>query len=129
MSADNRLRPVKTYVDESQRAEWQAAAERLDMSQSEFVASMVQAGRREFGIDDLDSNPDSPASVDANPRGDALETVLLEYLEEETLGWDALLERLEHDLETALEELQSADRIRHSPREGGYVLREDEDGE
>jgi hypothetical protein len=128
MSADNRSRAVKTYVDEAQQAEWQAAADRLDMSQSEFVATMVQAGRREFGLEELDSNPGSSAPVDADPRGNALETVVLECLDDGAKDWDALSEHLEHELESAMQDLQSADRIRHSPREGGYVLQEDDDG-
>jgi hypothetical protein len=129
MSTDNRSRPVKTYVDDAQKDEWQEAADRLDMSQSEFVATMVQAGRREFGLEDLEEKSGSSQSVDVDPRGNALETVLLEHLSDGPLAWDALVERLEADLEEALQELQSADRIRHSPREGGYVRREDEDGE
>jgi len=129
MSSDKRSRPVKTYVDETQQAEWQVAADRLDMSQSEFVATMVQAGRREFGLEELDSKPDSSAPVDPDPRGNALETVVIEYLQEGAKDWDALSAQLEHDLESALEGLQSTDRIRHSPREGGYVLQEGDDGQ
>ncbi|MFT4957036.1 MAG: hypothetical protein ACI9EZ_000344, partial [Halobacteriales archaeon] len=44
---------VKTYVPAYQKALWQRQAETLEMSQSEFVRTMVQAGRRGFdGFED-----------------------------------------------------------------------------
>jgi len=46
MSDDRRS--VKTYVPEDQKAIWQDHADDLGMSQSEFVRTMVQAGRRGF---------------------------------------------------------------------------------
>ena len=40
---------VRTYVPAYQKSEWESHADELDMSQSEFVRTMVQAGRTRFG--------------------------------------------------------------------------------
>jgi len=41
--------PVTTYVDETTKTIWRKHAENLGMSMSEFVESMVNAGRTEYG--------------------------------------------------------------------------------
>ncbi|GAA0200481.1 DUF5805 domain-containing protein [Haladaptatus pallidirubidus] len=113
---------VKTYIPEYQKDEWRSHADELDMSQSEFVRTMVQAGRRGFEI-----NPAQTSEGGSNPRGDELKTRLLETLaSEEKMSWDELVERLagnfEDRLENALNELQSANRVQYSGRHGGYTL-------
>lgn len=131
---------VRTYVPESQRAIWDEHAEELDMSRSEFIRTMVQAGRRGFdprsyaseppkdgvsemaGADNTESNggslPDSPAN--------ALDDRILQLLDEtEYLSWDGLFDALTDDIEQRLDEslqrLQSDNKIQHSGRSGGYV--------
>jgi len=125
---------VKTYVPEYQKETWQAHADDLDMSQSEFLRSMVQAGRRVVDADgdrSLNTEPKSaseePGSPASNPGGQGLETRVLELLE--TAGptdWaellDALSEELETKLEACLDDLQQANRIQYSGRDGGYTL-------
>lgn len=119
---DTERAAVKTYVPAYQKSEWQAHAERLGMTQSEFVRTMVQAGRTEFDVD-----PAEPRTSDGDPRGQALEDRVLEILS--TAGpqsWEelssAVTEAIGDDLDDALTALQEANRITHSGRAGGYTL-------
>ena len=126
---------VKTYVPTYQKEEWQRHAERLDMSQSEFVRTMVQAGRRDFevpapGGDSTASDGEGEAETSAL---DLESQVAAALAPGEYRSWDDLVTRLTDDVEArlddALQSLQSADRIRYSGREGGYTFVEDSDGE
>lgn len=109
---------VKTYVPPTQKTQWQAHAEELDMSQSEFVRTMVQAGRR--GFEGLETE-----SSDADPGGRDLEAAVLGALAEGPKSFDELLatitDDIEAELDSTLQELQSAGRVRYSGRAGGYV--------
>ena len=114
---------VVTYVSAQQKAEWAEHAAELDMSQAEFVRTMVQAGRRDFT---LVTESVEPTSTTADPRGDDLETRVLEALEANgSLSWEQLVETLSGDfedrLESCLDGLQADDRIRYSGRNGGYT--------
>ncbi|WP_232688478.1 DUF5805 domain-containing protein [Halobacterium zhouii] len=116
---------VKTYVPPDQKQQWTEHAEDLDMSQSEFLRTMVQAGRRDF-LSDVEEG----GSPDANPRGGGLEDRVLESLSaDEVVTWDELVATVSGDLEDRLDEtiqsLTEAGQIRHDPREGGYTLPED----
>lgn len=133
---------VRTYIPAYQREEWDDHAEELGMSRSEFVRTMVQAGRRGFGNSDPDTH--SPAAVnhgtasgepattpssDANPEGSSMEDRVVAVLQStEYLSWDELLEAvaddIEAELEGALQELQSGGRVTYSGRNGGYTLDE-----
>ena len=120
-------RTVKTYVPEYQKEIWKQEASELDMSQSEFVRSMVQAGRGNFDVDPVETG-----SVDATPRGERLKTEVLSALSTEgPLSYKELLEQLiadfESELEAVLTELQADNRIQHSGRDGGYRVLEDQD--
>lgn len=128
---------VRTYVPAYQKEIWQAHAEELDMSQSEYVRTMVQAGRSGFESPETDcgsgdgeeNTPEEPGSTDPTPRVQALEDRVLAVLRDGGhYEWDALLAELTDDIEQRLEEtlqeLQSADRVRYSGRHGGYVLDE-----
>lgn len=127
-SIDKSRKSVKTYVPAYQKEEWQSHAEELDMSQSEFVRTMVQAGRRGF-----EPNNEEPDSPDPDPGGNGLETQVLELLLDDTYSWDELLETVSNDIESrlddALEELQARNRIRYSGRHGGYTIVGDSDGD
>ncbi len=116
---------VKTYVPAYQRDVWADHADRLGMSQSEFVRTMVQAGRRDFQVD-----PEEPGSQDDTPRGEGLEDRILDALESEgVLDFDELVETLAADLEDRLDEametLQAENRVQHRGREGGYAVVEE----
>jgi hypothetical protein len=113
---------VSTYVPPEQKQEWKTHAEELDMTQSEFVRTMVQAGRRDFTVGREDTQ-----TPDATPGGDGLKDAVLEILQREGhLGWDelvaALTESIEDDVEEVLDELQNENQVRYSGRDGGYSL-------
>jgi len=111
---------VKTYVPRYQKEEWRSRAADLDMSQSEFVRTMVQAGKREFDI------PEEDRSGGATPSGDGLKEQVLDAIGSNgPLEWQDLVAELIDDFETQLEEslqeLQRENRVQHSGRKG-YTL-------
>ena len=123
---------VKTYVPAYQKDEWREHAEALDMSQSEFVRTMVQAGRRGF-LEEEESDERSPgenSSIDtATDEGsrDALEERVESVLTTgEYYSWDDLLtaitDNIEDRLEETLADLQEQNIVRYSGRNGGYTL-------
>jgi hypothetical protein len=117
---------VQTYVPAYQRDAWEEHAEELGMTRSEFVRTMVQAGRRGFTLDDGGETAESSSSA-SNPQGERTQEVVVERLAEEgPLGWDQLLDRLARDVEDrldgALTALQDENRVQYSGRDGGYVL-------
>ncbi|AEM56863.1 hypothetical protein HISP_06385 [Haloarcula hispanica N601] len=134
MSSDSERTTVRTYIPAYQKEQWQAHAEELDMSQSEFVRTMVQAGRSGFEpvasetteSDAAESESEEPRSPDATPGGDGLEDRVREILADgDYYEWDDLLAELTDDIEERLEEtlqeLQSNNEVQYSGRHGGYV--------
>ena len=123
MSDDRRS--VKTYVPADQKAIWQDHADELGMSQSEFVRTMVQAGRRGFSIEG-DSNPAEPDPSGSDPGGNGLERRVEAALADGVLSWNALVDAVfddfEGQLEDTLDSLQDQNRVRYNGREGGYTL-------
>jgi hypothetical protein len=121
---------VKTYVPAYQREEWDDHADRLDMSRSEFVRSMVQAGRSGF------EEPAAGVASSAGPQGSdgengapAIDERILSILQtRDHADWENLLDSLTTDfedrLEDALQSLQDEGRVRYSGRDGGYRLDE-----
>ena len=123
MSDDRRS--VKTYVPADQKEAWQAHADELGMSQSEFVRTMVQAGRRGFSTAEP-SNPVQPSSEGSDPGGDGLERQVKRVLAEDPHSWEELVDAVvgdfEDQLEDALDSLQDRNRVRYNGRNGGYTL-------
>lgn len=123
MSDDRRS--VKTYVPADQKDRWQDHADELGMSQSEFVRTMVQAGRRGFSLSDSE-NPVEPDPSGSDPGGDSLEARVEAALADGPLSWEALTEAVvgdfEDQLEDALDALQDRNRVRYNGRKGGYTL-------
>lgn len=124
---------VKTYVPAYQKEEWHEHADELDMALSEFVRSMVQAGRRGFETSvgsDPDDSPEEPAPPESTPGGDALETVVLEAVREQPREFDELVdvvaEDLRHDLDATLAELEGRNLVEHDRLDGGYAVVDDE---
>jgi hypothetical protein len=129
---------VKTYVPSYQREEWDAHADDLEMSRSEFVRSMVQAGRRGFGgpadgVEGPDSDveaetpDDDPETAKADTTERPFEAKILEALStSDYLGWDELVTAvtsdIEADLETTLQELQTENVVVYSGPNGGYTI-------
>ena len=126
MAANSDRVAVKTYVPRYQKDAWQEQAAEMNMSQSEFVRSMVQAGRRGF-----DPDPEETGSGDATPGGEGLEDRVLDVLSTGgPLEWDELVSELidgfEDELEDALGGLQEENRVQYSGRRGGYAVTDDE---
>jgi hypothetical protein len=122
---------VRTYLPEYQKAEWEEHAEELGMSRSEFVRAMVQAGRRGFLDNGSPSTDPRGNGPETDSDGSELEPAVVDVLRDEgPLGWESLLAELTDDVEERLDEtlqdLQEADRIRYSGRDGGYTLVDDE---
>lgn len=112
---------VKTYVPAYQKAEWKRHADALGMSQSEFVRTMVQAGRRGFDLEPSEPRASTPSG------GAEIEDGVVEILSaHDHLSWDQLAERLAGDFEDRLEEalgrLQDENRVQYSGRRGGYTV-------
>jgi hypothetical protein len=139
---DTERTSVKTYIPVYQRDEWERHAEQLDMSRSEFIRTMVQAGRRSF--DGQQGSPVEPAE-DESPTGATenaesslaqeltdqheLDELIVETLSvDESLSWDELLAALTDDiedrLEASLQRLQQDNVVQYSGRDGGYTLLE-----
>ena len=115
---------VKTYVPAEQKEVWRDHADELDMSLSEFVRTMIQAGRKGF-VPTESAGDEEPASEPSDPRGRDLETRVHAVLESGPLSWDELVEAVvgdvEDELEATLESLQERNHVRYSGRDGGYV--------
>ena len=128
MAAEDRA-AVKTYVPAYQKEEWERHAEQLDMSQSEFVRTMVQAGRSDIEMPSPQREHQpvtKPSERSAIDDGDLQSTITRELAADEATDWDTLVERivgdLEDDIEAALEELQQSNQVFYSGRKGGYLL-------
>lgn len=122
---------VRTYVPRYQRELWDDHAEELDMSRSEYVRTMVQAGRRGFLDEGEDATGIEPSDGDGGEpaAGADLESSVVAALSTGAYrSWDELLAAVNDDvedrLETTLQELQDEGRVRHSGRNGGYTLDE-----
>lgn len=138
MAEDGSRVSVQTYVTPTQRETWRTEAAELDMSNAEYVRTMVQAGRRGFdlntsveGSDTTSKEAAEPQSLDTTPGVDGLKDRVIGVLRNsEFADWDALLagvtDDIEERLERTLDELQSEDRIRYSGRHGGYTVVDDE---
>lgn len=117
---------VKTYVPGYQKERWSEHADELDMSMSEFVRTMVQAGRRGFS-----AYPEEPDPADESPRGFDIKTVVQDILREGPNTWDDILalvtEEIEGPLEEVLTELQADNRVEVRPRTGEYTLLSDDE--
>lgn len=118
---------VRTYVPRYQKKAWAEEAEGMNMSQSEYVRSMVQAGRRGFAFEDGGHATPEDDTGTPGAEGGELEPRVLELLAAgDPLDWDELVEGLTGDIETRLEDtlanLQSEGRVIYAGRQGGYVV-------
>lgn len=125
---------IQTYVPAYQKSEWEREADEMDMSLSEFVRTMVQAGRSDLELAEPDrgevaddTEPRGGPSSDRDPRGESLEDRVLSELSEGSYSdWDDLLAAVTDDvesrLESTLQSLQEDNRVTYSGRHGGYTL-------
>ncbi|WP_396612533.1 DUF5805 domain-containing protein [Haloferax sp. S1W] len=146
MSDEGDRATVQTYVPSHQKDIWKEHADQLGMSQSEFVRTMVQAGRANFDVpvrgDEAGTTPGVDGAKTALQNGDsnheegsrnngALSDRVIDALATESYqSWDDLVstltENIEDRLESTLQELQSSGRVVYSGRHGGYTLAEDD---
>ncbi|MFA1611334.1 DUF5805 domain-containing protein [Halobellus rubicundus] len=138
--SDTERTTVMTYVPAYQKERWATHAEELGMSQSEFVRTMVQAGRRDFEVpslttdgDEADSGASTPESDRTNDPEDGFERRVKRVLSaSEYRSWDELLAELTDDIEdrldATLQELQASNAVQYSGRHGGYTLAESAEG-
>ncbi|MFB6110171.1 MAG: DUF5805 domain-containing protein [Halodesulfurarchaeum sp.] len=121
---DTTREAITTYVPAYQKAEWRDHASELEMTQAEYVRTMVQAGRNV-----IDGTADSSQSSGSTPRGNVEETVLQALESAGPLSWTELVEaatdELESQLEDAVVSLQKRGRIEHRPRDGTYTLQDE----
>ncbi|UWG47993.1 Uncharacterized protein HSRCO_1714 [Halanaeroarchaeum sp. HSR-CO] len=134
---DSERSVVTTYVPAYQKEQWQSHADELGMSQSEFVKTMVQAGRRGFGGDGTgnsaapSSSPDPQGSrgedgvTDDRMRKSVLNALSTDSYSDFDEILDTVIEDIADEVEAVILSLDDEGRISHSPREGGYVLMED----
>lgn len=124
---------VQTYVPKYQKEQWATEAEDMDVSLSEYVRMMVQAGRSDISVEpgpgqtSGNGEPAATPSSAPGPQGSSLEDRVVAILESgDYLEWDELVAALTDDvedrLEDALQELQAAGEVQHSGRHGGYTL-------
>jgi len=134
---------VKTYVPAYQKQRWQRQADELEMSQSEFVRTMVQAGRRGFeGPAGDDERNDGSTERESEPTDSTLDSGsrestkpmarfddhLIDHLSaDDHRAWDELRDALASELvderlDDALQRLQRENRVQYSGRHGGYTL-------
>lgn len=127
---DTERATVRTYVPAYQRDLWDADAEAMDMSRSEFVRTMVQAGRRGFDLrEDRDDTPAVVVDFERAVRERVLAVLeAVEYATHDELH-TLVAEDVETAVEDALEGLQETNRIVHSPQRGAYRLQEPTDTE
>ena len=126
MTESSERKTVMTYVPAQQKDEWKRHAERLGMSQSEFVRTMVQAGRSDFEVPERYGEPEGEGSSDGEGGSEFEERVLDALSAADHRSWDELLSALTDDIEDRLDEtlqdLQAANRVQYSGRHGGYSL-------
>ena len=110
------------YPSSAQKDIWNEEAEELGLSKSDYYIQMVQAGRREFDLQDLEHTGDRPASLEG--RSDNVETRIREVLDEdEATSFDEIVDHVVGSLKQEIDEyLREAPDVEHSPVRGGYYL-------
>lgn len=133
MSDETERKAVRTYIPGYQKTIWEEDAENMDMSLSEFVRTMVQAGRSdlELASDEQSEPANKNGSSDPTSGRSTFRDRIVSLLSEEgALDWDELVAAMTSDIETDLEEtlevLQEDNVIQYSGRQGGYVLKADD---
>lgn len=111
---------VQTYIPAYQRDIWDEEAEEMNMNRSEYLRSMVQAGRRAMS-GEIALDEDTDKDDDADLRDDVLEAIR----DSDHVSFDVLVNALASDFEgrmdAILDELQNDDLIRYNGRHGGYT--------
>lgn len=114
--------------------EWRDDAEEMGISLSEYMRRMVRAGRRQWGYEH-EEEPDQPTvrlDDEARDPSDDINAILQDTIvrnlstmngisEEELI--EILIDDLEKQIETHLQELMDDEVVEYSPIKGGWVKR------
>ncbi|WP_252698861.1 DUF5805 domain-containing protein [Natronosalvus vescus] len=111
-------------VPEHQLAIYDDEAEEMGFSsRAEYIRSMINAGRREFGL-----NPQGETPEDASLRGSLDERILAILEEAEGLAQDEVVDAVTADVEDqvteVLNDLNDEGRIDYDVRRSGFVVAE-----
>lgn len=104
------------FVEEEMKEEWDEESDQLNMSRSEFIRSMVHAGRKQ--ISQLNPKPEQESS---NVR----EQVLAAIPKDEAKPVDEIVNEVVNPIEKDIQEnilphLDENNEIRFDPQEKGY---------
>lgn len=115
---------VKTTVSPDLKSDWADDADHFDMSQSEFVRTMVQAGRHWFDLESSEAR-----SPDANPGGNALEDRVLAILRDhDEISFEDIVDEvtkgIERDVDAILQSLDDDGLVHHSNVDGYSLIEE-----
>ena len=119
--------PVKTYVPPYQKERWREHADQLGMSQSEFVRTMTQAGKR--GFDEAvssgaqEKHGEDPSSSPDSGGSRLEERVLSSLSTDEYCEWDELVQAVQNEFEDELGATID-DLLDEGGYDGGELLRE-----
>lgn len=123
---------VKTYLPRFQKERWREDADTLDMSMSEFVRSMVQAGRRGFALAEEDAGenvitPRRKGDLDpVHPGGNDIKEGVLDAVEDGPKTFDDLTDIVMGDLEDqiadSLDSLMNDDLVVFDHRDREYLI-------
>lgn len=112
---------VKTYLPRYQKEEWVSHAEDLDMSQAEFVRTMVQAGRRVFEEDDA-ADRESTTADGAPETADGLSEQVRTLVEVNgPVSKGEIVAEFEDVVADVLEDLAAAGEIEYDIHADGFV--------
>jgi len=121
--AQSETRTVRLKVPKSQLELWDEDADEFDMPRTEFIRQMVQAGRREFGLQDNAPESTEPSSS-LNPSAetpDDLESRVETQLDETPTPFDEIVGAITGDIEREVGNiLQDASYASYDPVDGGY---------
>ena len=117
---DTERKAMRTYVPAYQKQEWVKHAQELNMSHSEYIRCMVQAGRKGFVAKDEEA-----VTKDATPRGKAIDEHLLEVLKSGPKSWNELSTVILDETERVLNSFQEESIVSQS-RDGIWAITDDE---
>lgn len=114
---------VQCTVPEYQRREWEQHADELNMSLSEFLRCMTQAGRNDFNTQSTESptTPNQTSDLNATIEFDLLSLIR----EHEPINWETVMAELESEVEKTLNTLQANGSVVYSGKAGGYTVTEE----
>lgn len=120
MPRTDKRKRVRTSAPEDQIEIWEKEADEMNVTRAEYMRTMIQAGRRNFGL----AEPQDTAESD----GIDVEERVIEALEQHgELSWDELLEiavgDVEEEVESTINTLEENDRVQVSLRNNSVSLR------